>query len=86
MNETDRLLGELLGKVDLILDRLDKMNGRQERLEAWRAEHEALHAAGQGESRVRNRFWERAWQAVMVLLGPVCGAVAGWIVARGVSK
>jgi hypothetical protein len=68
-DSAERLLGELHGKMDLVLDRLDKINGTIGRHSDWIAAHEQKHALQQGESRVKGGIWKACYE-----IGKLAGA------------
>lgn len=79
-DNAERLLGELDGKMDLVLQRLDKINGTLDKHNTWIAGHDQLHATQAGAGQVRSRVWGGAWQILLLVLGPLFGALVGAVV------
>jgi len=79
MNTMERLLGELDGKMDLVLQRLDKINGTIGRHEAWISAHEQLHASQAGAGCVKASLGRGAWQVFLLILSPIIAAVVAII-------
>ena len=72
MADTERLLGELDGKMELALQKLDKINGTIARHGEWIAAHEQEHKSA-------GRAWNWAWQIFTPFLGAVLGVIGGYI-------
>lgn len=74
----ERLLGELDGKMDLVLQRLDKINGTINKHSAWIAGHEQFHAT-------QGKVAGGAWQVALLILSPAVAALVGWAM-RGLVR
>ena len=75
MGDTERLLGELDGKMELALQKLDKINGTIARHGEWIAAHEQVHKS-------MGNAWGRVWQIFTLVLGAVFAGVSGYFSAR----
>lgn len=71
----ERLLGELDGKMELVLQKLDKINGTIAKHSEWIAAHEQAHKS-------MGNAWGKAWQMFTLILAPVLGGLAGLFFGR----